>query len=135
MIIGELYKVNLNFFLTDSLQAGRNFLARSQLRSLRNLSLLPPLSRDELLNSLLENNKLTPTESEACYEILEAWVTYSVRGFIKPLQLAGEDWRKYNEWRNLESTDDFYGCYFPNGDITARGLALRMEAGVCKNAE
>jgi hypothetical protein len=112
---------------------GNAFLQRSQLRSLRNLTLLPEPTAVEILNQI--------TKIDVEFDLLIDWYTFC-KDDSKSIRRALAQWcteikqaKEYLNANTTERSDPFAGCYFSDGTISGKGLQLRMEAGICKDAK
>lgn len=121
--------------LLDLFKWNRNFLAKSQLRSLRNLKDLPSNAVDEVIASVMNeartSQECSDTEFSQMIGVLYDY-TYYCQGsnvYKKWLQLTGAEYVYTREYLHAldEQKDPFAGCYFADGTITAKGLELRME--------
>lgn len=116
-----------------NLKWGRNFLRRSQLRSLRNLDIFFPGDAGALLNQLLNEMDLSTNEQDAAREILESW-TRVCKG-SQPAKAAIHYWgAHYEEAKNRAdevngvSDDRFAFCYLADETLSRRGCELRKMA-------
>jgi hypothetical protein len=125
----------LNKELVDFFAWGNAFLQRSQLRSLRNLTLYNFGDETSILARLIPGAHFDRQD----IHLLFRWADYCRDSKRKlPVIDAGMRYNQIKEYidaNTTERSDPFAGCYFSDGTISGKGMQLRMEAGICKDAK
>ena len=124
--------------LAGHFSAGRDFLQKSQLRSLRNLSILPPDARQAVIGTLLDEQgtrgEISWAEKNSCEELLSTWADHCAslevhgHGFYNSLRYIGQKYIQARDFMLYLSPDNHLYDYDQYGRVTNYGTISRTAA-------